>query len=258
MLRPLAATLLLIATLGAADDYTAVTPPAERPMLGVEMSPVPTHVQEAQGLTPQQGVYVQSTFPGTAAQSMLLQPGDVILAVNGAPITSMTDLRNEVGLGTVGDTVEVSVVRNGAVQNYAAPLQSWPTTIPREPIDAAAEKRFRDFQERRQTQQRDEATELAKRADAAAAQAGLGGGGRATEPGARATPGEASAAFAAAAAANQGGKPLNPQVLPPWHMDILVDGGTDLDAPVLAALPPVAAPQSDGEGPWHLTYTTAP
>ncbi len=257
MLRPLAASLLLIATLGAADDYKAVTPPAERPMLGVEMSPVPTHIQEAQGLTPQQGVYVQSTFPGTAAQVMNLKPGDVILAVNGAPISSMTDLRNEVGLGTVGDTVEVSVVRNGAVQSYVAPLQPWPTTIPREPIDAAAEKRFRDFQERRQTQQRDEAAELSKRAEAAAAQAGLGGGGRASEPTAGATPGEASSAFAAAAA-SQGGKPLNPRILPPWHMDIQVGGGTDPDAPALAALLPVAAPQTDGEGPWHLTYTTAP
>ncbi len=130
------------------------------PMLGIEMSPVPSPVLTREGLSPDQGVYVQNTFNNTAAQSMGIQPGDVVLGVNGTPIASMSDLRNEIGSNQVGDPVQVTVQRNGQQMSLSAPLQAWPSEIPHERIDPDAEQRFRDWQAQHQKQQQDEADQL--------------------------------------------------------------------------------------------------
>jgi membrane-associated protease RseP (regulator of RpoE activity) len=131
-------------------------------MLGVEMSPVPGAVQEREGLNPHQGVYVQSTFPDTAAQAMGIQSGDVITQINGRPIASMTDLRNEVGLGTVGEPVDVTVQRNGHEVALNAPLQPWPASIPKQPIDPQAEDNFRKWQDQRHAEQQQQVQQLAE------------------------------------------------------------------------------------------------
>jgi membrane-associated protease RseP (regulator of RpoE activity) len=160
------ALIATLATLGASalvagDAYPVLhNPDNRRPMLGIEMTPVPLNVQEQQALAPNQGVYVQSIFNGTAAQSMGLRPGDVVLAVNGAPIGSMTDLRNEVSLNQVGDPVEVTVQRQGTQTTTTGQFQPWPSNIPYEPIDPAMEQRFRDWQERRLARTRDEVEDL--------------------------------------------------------------------------------------------------
>jgi len=144
-------------------DYQAtVISPIAPPMLGIEMSPVPTTVQEQDGLTPSQGVYVQNTFNNTAASSMGVQPGDVVLQVNGSTITSMSDLRNEIGMNAVGDPVDVVVQRGGQQLVMNAPLQPWPADIPKESLDPAAEQRFRDWQAQRLKQQQQQIDDVAK------------------------------------------------------------------------------------------------
>ena len=156
-----ALTTLGASALVAGDAYPVLhNPDNRRPMLGIEMTPVPLNVQEQQALAPNQGVYVQSIFNGTAAQSMGLRPGDVVLAVNGAPIGSMTDLRNEVSLNQVGDPVEVTIQRQGGQTTTTGQFQPWPSNIPYEPIDPAMEQRFRDWQERRLARTRDEVEDL--------------------------------------------------------------------------------------------------
>lgn len=159
------------------SGYEAAQNPENRPMLGVQMTPVPLSVQEQQGLAPNQGVYVQSVYGNTAAQVMGLQPGDVITSVNGAPIGSMSDLRNEVALNQVGDPVEVTIQRGGQEQGAIGQFQPWPANIPYDPIDPAMEQRFREWQERRLARMQDEveqlrrqAQELAQQEAAAAAQ----------------------------------------------------------------------------------------
>jgi len=142
------------------DDYKAVADSNQRPMLGVEMTPVPSHVQDKEGLTPSQGVYVQNTYPDTAASNMGLKPGDVIMDVNKQPITSMQDLRNEVGLNAIGDPVELSVVRDGKILQLSSKLRSWPDNIPYEKLDSESERRFREFQERRLQGQSEELRRL--------------------------------------------------------------------------------------------------
>ncbi len=149
-----------LAAVAAQSGYQTILNPENRPMLGVQMTPVPMSVQEQQGLAPSQGVYVQSVYGGTAAQTMGLRPGDVITGINGAPITGMTDLRNEVSLNQVGDPVEVTIVRGGQEQSTIGQFQPWPANIPYDPIDPAMEDRFREWQERRLAQTQDEVDKL--------------------------------------------------------------------------------------------------
>jgi membrane-associated protease RseP (regulator of RpoE activity) len=139
-------------------------------MLGVQMTPVPISVQEQQGLTPNLGVYVQSVYGNTAAQTMGLQPGDVITNINGAPIGSMTDLRNEVSLNQVGDPVEVTIMRNGQEQETIGQFQPWPANIPYDPIDPEMEKRFSEFQDRRLARMQEEIDQLREQSQQAAKQ----------------------------------------------------------------------------------------
>ncbi|MBA3698430.1 MAG: PDZ domain-containing protein [Planctomycetes bacterium] len=172
----LAATLLTLVSLSAPafaaqSGYEAAQNPENRPMLGVQMTPVPLSVQEQQGLAPNQGVYVQSVYGNTAAQTMGLQPGDVITSVNGAPIGSMSDLRNEVALNQVGDPVEVTIQRGGQEQSTIGQFQPWPANIPYDPIDPAMEQRFREWQERRLARMQDEVEQLRNQAQELAAKA---------------------------------------------------------------------------------------
>lgn len=141
----------------AADTYQASD---DRPMLGVEMSPVPINVQNQQGLGSDEGVLVRNVFPGTAASNMGVQPGDVITTINGAPITSMTDLRNTVSSYEVGDQVALTVRRNGEDLPLQSTFDAWPTHIPFDRIDADAERRFKDWQQRRQARHRDAISRL--------------------------------------------------------------------------------------------------
>lgn len=159
---PLLALTPLLSSMAVEEDYSVTAAVNQRPMLGVEMSPVPSHIQDREGLDAHQGVLVQATYDNTAATAMGLQKDDVILAINGQPITSMSDLRNEVGLTSVGDRIEVHVSRNGQLVDAGAEVKPWPAQIPYDKLDSASEKRFRDWQDRRQQRLTDDVERLAR------------------------------------------------------------------------------------------------
>jgi membrane-associated protease RseP (regulator of RpoE activity) len=162
-------TLIAMSSLSAASSgYESVINPENRPMLGVQMTPVPINEQEKQGLPPNVGVYVQTTYPNTAAQTMGLQPGDVITSINGSPISSMSDLRNEVSLNQIGDPVEVTFHRGGQEQSSVGQFQPWPANIPYDPIDPVMEERFREWQERRLARMQEEVEQLRQQAQSLA------------------------------------------------------------------------------------------
>lgn len=189
LLLPL--SVLIPAALFAADeDYNANSAQNQRPMLGVEMSPVTSAIQDREGIDAHTGVQVQSTYSGTAAEAMGIKKDDVILGINGQPISSMTDLRNEVGLTVPGDRVEVQVSRNGQLVIMASDVKPWPDQIPYEKLDAAAEKRFRDWQDRRQQRLADEVARADREAERVRRQlsgeadpSAAGSAGRRNDPG---------------------------------------------------------------------------
>lgn len=132
-------------TLGESDYQK----PDDKAMLGVTMAPTSSDAQARNGIDADSGVEITNIYSGTAAEQMGLQNHDVIMDINGSPISSMTDLRNEVALTGVGGQVDLVVLRNGQPVVTSGNLGEWPPSIPYEPIDAAAERRFRDWQGRR-------------------------------------------------------------------------------------------------------------
>jgi membrane-associated protease RseP (regulator of RpoE activity) len=164
MRRILVLSLLATASLMASEGYGSTED--SRKAIGAEISPTNAQTQQREGLTPYEGVQVVSVFGGTSAEKAGLQAGDVILAINGAPITSMSDMRNEVSMNNIGDSVALTIARNGDRVDLPTTVQAWPANIPYEPIDAAAEQRFRDWQDRRLAQAQDEARKLDKEAEA--------------------------------------------------------------------------------------------
>jgi serine protease DegQ len=59
------------------------------------------------------GVNVMRVEPGSGADKAGLRTGDVIVAVDGRPVRSASDLRSRVALSPVDSTVKVEVLRDG-------------------------------------------------------------------------------------------------------------------------------------------------
>jgi serine protease DegQ len=60
-----------------------------------------------------------------------LRTNDLVIAVNGAPMRSGTELRNRVGLSRIGDEVELTIERGGTERNVAVRIERATTTAQR-------------------------------------------------------------------------------------------------------------------------------
>ncbi|MCL2562885.1 MAG: S1C family serine protease [Oscillospiraceae bacterium] len=83
-----------------------------RPALGVVVRNVDAAEAAEEGIEP--GVYVQRVLADTDAYAQGLRIDDRIVAVNGTRITNSTELRDEVLTHIAGDTVTLTIARNGA------------------------------------------------------------------------------------------------------------------------------------------------
>jgi S1-C subfamily serine protease len=74
------------------------------------------------------GAYVQTVSSGTPAAKAGIEVGDVVIEVDGKPITSAASLGNVIRLYRPGDNVEIKVDRNGATKSFTAILGEAPTS----------------------------------------------------------------------------------------------------------------------------------
>lgn len=70
------------------------------------------------------GLYIQSTIKGSGAEKAGLQPYDRIIALNDYEISSYTDLSSQLQNYNVGDTVTLTIVRDGQQMNVDVTLTS--------------------------------------------------------------------------------------------------------------------------------------
>ena len=69
-----------------------------------------------------QGVYVSSVDPASDAYQQGIQAGDIITGVNGKDITSMTDINEVKNELKVGDTMKLTIYRDGSTKEVSIKL----------------------------------------------------------------------------------------------------------------------------------------
>jgi serine protease Do len=97
-----------------------------RGYLGMQIADVTEEHREAFNLPEARGALVQSVTPGKPADKAGLQPGDVVVDVDGRPIRNNRDLIDYISYLPVGTDVKITVIRNGQRRTLSA------TTVERE------------------------------------------------------------------------------------------------------------------------------
>ncbi len=88
-----------------------------RGYMGALIQPVTPEIAESQGLSEKKGAIVAEVVPGGPADKAGVQPGDVVLAVNGHAVSSSTELTRTVAQSHTGDVLHLQILRNGHTVN---------------------------------------------------------------------------------------------------------------------------------------------
>ncbi|RRJ83770.1 DegQ family serine endoprotease [Aestuariirhabdus litorea] len=85
----------------------------ERGQLGVGIQEITPDLREAFNLdNGQQGVLISGVSKGSAADEAGIEPGDVVVSVNGEATLSTGQLRSQVGMHRIGDTLTLGIIRD--------------------------------------------------------------------------------------------------------------------------------------------------
>ena len=109
--------------------------------LGIAGQALDATIARDQGLSVQEGVLIASVVPNSPAalaglrggqgqNERIPRGGDVIVAVDGTPVKEMSGLAAQLTGKTPGDTVELTLLRDGREQQVTATLQAWPREAP--------------------------------------------------------------------------------------------------------------------------------
>lgn len=93
-----------------------------RGWLGVAIQEVTRELAESFGLDKPHGALVASVMPDSPAAGAGIQPGDIILSVNGKTVPRSSALPPMVGRHTAGDEVDLQVLRQGKRMNLDVEL----------------------------------------------------------------------------------------------------------------------------------------
>lgn len=95
----------------------------KRGQLGVIIQDLTPDLAEAFGMDRnQRGVVVAEVQEGSAAARAEVKAGDVITRVDDKAVASAAELRNEIGLRRIGDTVSLSLLRDGRARTLKAKI----------------------------------------------------------------------------------------------------------------------------------------
>ena len=105
----------------------------KRPWLGIRGGPIFQDLSDFLGI--EDGVVISSVFPGSPAEQAglnsfrnLTNYGDVIIGINGLPVSTMEDMVGCFNSVKPGDTVTLSVLRDRNTIEIEVTLAAWPDT----------------------------------------------------------------------------------------------------------------------------------
>jgi len=92
-----------------------------RGVLGVNIQTLTPDIAESMGApAATQGALVSQVVEGSAAEKAGVKAGDIITAVNGKSVKDAAGLRNAIGLLSIGDRVDVALLRDGKPRRVTA------------------------------------------------------------------------------------------------------------------------------------------
>ncbi|NOZ78197.1 MAG: Do family serine endopeptidase [Acidobacteria bacterium] len=94
-----------------------------RGYLGVTVRNINEEIQKAFGLKDRKGALIEEVLPGHAADKAGLKHGDVVIGINGHPITDTRVLIDRVSATPPGKTVRLKVLRNGKALTIPVKLE---------------------------------------------------------------------------------------------------------------------------------------
>jgi serine protease Do len=100
-------------TVVATAQQLISTGKVSHPYIGINYTAVDASVQQQYGLSRADGVLITQVGAGTPAEKAGLQQGDIIIKIDGQPVTQEGDVVNVLRAKKVGDTISVVVDRNG-------------------------------------------------------------------------------------------------------------------------------------------------
>jgi serine protease Do len=99
-------------------DHGSVT----RGWLGIGIQDLTPELAEYYGLKEKKGVLVSQVFKGDPAEKAGIKPNDIIVAVDGKPVTTGRELSATIAGLEVGNRTELTVIRNGKEKTLSAEL----------------------------------------------------------------------------------------------------------------------------------------
>ena len=93
-----------------------------RAYLGVDIGPMDSNLASQLGVAYVPGVYVDNVYADGSAAKSGIKAGDIITKINGKTVTSVPELRELVGRSKIGDTVNVTVVRDSKEKDLSVRL----------------------------------------------------------------------------------------------------------------------------------------
>ena len=96
----------------------------QRALLGIMGGNVSAQLVEKEGLKVNDGVYVSEVTKDGAAEVAGIKSKDVITAINKVNVKTMAQLQEQIARFRPGDKIQVTVNRDGKVQNFTAMLKN--------------------------------------------------------------------------------------------------------------------------------------
>lgn len=93
-----------------------------RGLLGVTMQDLTPELMSAFNITTKQGAAISRIENDSPAERAGLEPGDVIISVNGQAIKNSHDIRNIVGLAQIGDDLDIEYLRGNVRKTTTATI----------------------------------------------------------------------------------------------------------------------------------------
>jgi Do/DeqQ family serine protease len=91
-----------------------------RGRLGVAAQDLTPEIGEALGIGVVQGAVISQVDSGSPAERAGVRIGDVVVSIDGRPVSDAGDLRNAVGLAPIGDELRLTVLRDGREKTLRA------------------------------------------------------------------------------------------------------------------------------------------